>query len=117
MLASLIFKLGHYPTIASKQARSHTYLRHKGFEVTILDLKIIGGSHKEKGVDGSINVDMNELARDNLYDIGILVAADGDFTEPGVKRVQEKYKKKIINASFGRRTAFGLKQACSVISL
>jgi len=98
--------------IAAKQARFHTYLHIRGFHMTIMDLKIIGGEHKEKGVDGSINVDMNELAHDNKYDVGILVAADGDFTEPGVKRVQEKYHKKIINASFKNRTAYGLKNAC-----
>ncbi len=100
------------PTVAEKQARYHTFLRRQGFENTIMDLKIIGGEHKEKGVDGSINVDMNELARENAYEVAILVAADGDFTVPGVTRVQERYKKKVINASFRHRTAYGLKAVC-----
>jgi Uncharacterized conserved protein len=56
---------------------------------------------------------MNELAVQDKYDVAILIAADGDFTVPGVKRVQEKYKKKVVNASFRYRTAYGLRNACS----
>lgn len=101
------------PRVATKQGRFYAYLRHKGFETVVMDLKMIGGQHKEKGVDGSINVDMNELARDDAYDVAILVAADGDFTEPGVKRVQERYKRQVVNAAFRSRTAFGLRAACN----
>ncbi len=56
------------------------YLINTGLDVQMLPLKINHlGKKKQRGVDLYIYRNMTELARDNEYDVAVLVSGDGDL--------------------------------------
>ena len=52
-------------------------------------LRIPGDTTVEKGVDIMLATDMLKYAWDDLYDIGIVVSGDGDYTY-AIKAIKEK---------------------------
>lgn len=66
--------------------------------------------HVEKGIDIKIAVDMFKLAKDDIYDIAILVSSDGDFV-PAVSVIQE-LGKSVENAFWGKGYSYHLREAC-----
>ena len=68
------------------------------------------GAIVEKGVDVKLAVDMVALAAKNLYDVGVLISADGDFAD-AVQHVKDMGKHVEV-AYPSAHGIYHLKQAC-----
>jgi len=80
------------------------------FTVKLGYLQKTSGGYVEKGTDINIAVDMFKLAKDDVYDIAILVTSDADFV-PAIEVIQE-LGKHVENAYFKKGRSFHLRKAC-----
>jgi len=86
--------------------RVHEKLRHNGF---ILILRPYDpNKKKQKGVDSRLTLEMYKRARDDMYDIALMITGDGDFV-PVCEDVQA-LGKKVEVAAFDGMTSFELKK-------
>ena len=74
-----------------RSRRFHDHLRANGFEVRARNIYSSDDDVKQKGVDVELACDMVLFAKQDLYDVAILVSGDGDFI-PAVERIKDMGK-------------------------